>query len=170
MHAAQLRPLSLSHDSSDISQIWDLYFPGQSYCNEDLRKSLISKLASFFGAEEGQNFLSYMKQHEEGYVAMVDYTNLRNALNDQSFESGIAHEPQEVLTCIGAAMHQVLFNLSTREAGSVGASLSKPGKITVRLVNFPESRVRMHWIGLVCGASRCELLTFWHVQRCTSGS
>ncbi|GMH34114.1 hypothetical protein BSKO_01948 [Bryopsis sp. KO-2023] len=130
---------NVPRDSTPAS--WSVYFPTQAYTQDNPCAELVHALVRLLESERGQSFLASVRPYQETYVTEVDYVALRDASGSRDFVDAIASQPCEGLACVGAAIYEVLFS-GSGVASTLGEQ-AKPGKVVVRLINFPESQVHI---------------------------
>ncbi|KAL5711249.1 DNA helicase [Ranunculus cassubicifolius] len=94
-----------------LEEIWQIYFPHIDFTINDPKINLINHLSLFFSTRIGENFISQVRNDDDFFYMPLDFKQFRNKCNVVGFEENLLKEPKEVLSSIGAAVHQVLLKL-----------------------------------------------------------
>ncbi|KAG6550803.1 hypothetical protein Mapa_007707 [Marchantia paleacea] len=118
-----------------IPNSWPEYFPDVDFAADDRRALLTANLIQFFQSPKGKQIVSQVNRGGSLYTLAADMEHLKSTCPVQTFFDAMEVLPREALSCLGAAAYEVLFCFES--------SISHPGRINVRLFNYPESMLAL---------------------------
>ncbi|XWS59719.1 hypothetical protein CRYUN_Cryun08bG0146100 [Craigia yunnanensis] len=119
-----------SINASNIGSIVPVYFSENEYSKDE--EKLIFELIRFFSVPPGQD-LSHQVKDDSGAVSLsLDFQQFRKLCCIEEFYAKLEDKPKIALSCMSAAVHQVLLSSSD-------FYLEEGMKINIRLHNYPES-------------------------------
>ncbi|EOY07748.1 Minichromosome maintenance 8 [Theobroma cacao] len=119
-----------SINTSNIGSIVPVYITENEYSKDE--EKLIFELIRFFSAPPGQDLAHQVKDDSSSFCLPLDFQKFRKLCDIEEFYAKLADKPKIALSCMSAAVHQVLLSSSD-------FSLEEGMKINIRLHNYPES-------------------------------
>ncbi|XP_057438368.1 probable DNA helicase MCM8 [Lotus japonicus] len=123
--------------STDLYDSLDIYFPKQLFTVEETWLNLAADLHSFFSSPTGQNIASQVKNDFGNYVLSLDFQQFKAMCHVEEFYEMLMEKPKIALSCMGAAVHQVLLSNWENDKQELD------GKVDIRLHNCPETMIAL---------------------------
>ncbi|KAA3464965.1 putative DNA helicase MCM8 [Gossypium australe] len=121
-----------SINASNFGSIVPVYFTENEYSKDD--EKLIFDLIRFFSASPGKDLAHQVKDDCGAVSLSLDYQRFRRLCDIEEFYAKMEDKPKIALSCMSAAIHQVLLN-------NQDFYLEEGKKINIRLHNYPESMI-----------------------------
>ncbi|XVE61753.1 hypothetical protein DITRI_Ditri06bG0065200 [Diplodiscus trichospermus] len=121
-----------SVNASNIGSIISVYFTENEYSKDE--EKLIFELIRFFSAPLGQDIAHQVKDDSGTVSLSLDFQQFRKLCCIEEFYAKLEDKPKIALSCMSAAVHQVLLSHSD-------FYLEEGMKINIRLHNYPESLI-----------------------------
>ncbi|PPD91423.1 hypothetical protein GOBAR_DD11657 [Gossypium barbadense] len=119
-----------SINASNVGSIVPVYFTENEYSKDE--EKLIFDLIRFFSASPGKDLADQVKDDCGAVSLSLDYQRFRRLCDIEEFYAKMEDKPKIALSCMSAAIHQVLLN-------NQDFYLEEGKKINIRLHNYPES-------------------------------
>lgn len=121
-----------SINASNIGLIVPEYFTETEYSKDE--EKLIFELIRFFSVHPGQDLAHQVKDDYGSLSLSLDFQQFRKLFCIEEFYAKLEDKPKIALSCMSAAVHQVLLSNSD-------LYLEEGMKINIRLHNYPESMI-----------------------------
>ncbi|KAB2098290.1 hypothetical protein ES319_A01G228300v1 [Gossypium barbadense] len=121
-----------SINASNVGSIVPVYFTENEYSKDE--EKLIFDLIRFFSASSGKDLAHQVKDDCGAVSLSLDYQRFRRLCDIEEFYAKMEDKPKIALSCMSAAIHQVLLN-------NQDFYLEEGKKINIRLHNYPESMI-----------------------------
>ncbi|TYJ50781.1 hypothetical protein E1A91_A01G233000v1 [Gossypium mustelinum] len=121
-----------SINASNVGSIVPVYFTENEYSKDE--EKLIFDLIRFFFASSGKDLAHQVKDDCGAVSLSLDYQRFRRLCDIEEFYAKMEDKPKIALSCMSAAIHQVLLN-------NQDFYLEEGKKINIRLHNYPESMI-----------------------------
>nr|KJB16810.1 hypothetical protein B456_002G248900 [Gossypium raimondii] len=119
-----------SINASNVGSIVPVYFTENEYSKDE--EKLIFDLIRFFSASPEKDLADQVKDDCGAVSLSLDYQRFRRLCDIEEFYAKMEDKPKIALSCMSAAIHQVLLN-------NQDFYLEEGKKINIRLHNYPES-------------------------------
>ncbi|XVF55420.1 hypothetical protein PTKIN_Ptkin06aG0034600 [Pterospermum kingtungense] len=131
-HGERLMDKYGSINASNIGSVVPVYFTENEYSKDE--ENLVLELIRFFSVPPGQD-LAHQVKNDSGSVSLsLDFQQFRKLCFIEEFYAKLEDKPKIALSCMSAAVHQVLLSSSD-------LYLEEGMKINIRLFNYPESMI-----------------------------
>ncbi|XP_022744093.1 probable DNA helicase MCM8 isoform X2 [Durio zibethinus] len=121
-----------SINASNIGSIVPVYFNENEYSKDE--EKLVFELIRFFSVPPGQDLAHQVKDDSGALSLSLDFQQFRKSCDIEEFYANLEDKPKIALSCVSAAVHQVLLSNSD-------FYLEEGLKINIRLHNYPESLI-----------------------------
>ncbi|KAH1123282.1 hypothetical protein J1N35_006442 [Gossypium stocksii] len=121
-----------SINASNVGSIVPVYFTENEYSKDE--EKLIFDLIRFFSVSPGKDLAHQVKDDCGAVSLSLDYQRFRRLCDIEEFYAKMEDKPKIALSCMSAAIHQVLLN-------NQDFYLEEGKKINIRLHNYPESMI-----------------------------
>nr|KJB16813.1 hypothetical protein B456_002G248900 [Gossypium raimondii] len=143
-----------SINASNVGSIVPVYFTENEYSKDE--EKLIFDLIRFFSASPEKDLADQVKDDCGAVSLSLDYQRFRRLCDIEEFYAKMEDKPKIALSCMSAAIHQVLLN-------NQDFYLEEGKKINIRLHNYPESMTVLKNLKaayIACTIHGCKSRTF----------